>query len=484
MEHRRRPSPKWWARLSLLVAAAAIAFLLAVAGARSLTLLGLGVAGLAATAAALWWTLSHHGLLRVLAATLAALLPLAVLVHYAAVGLLWATLLTLGLWALALLTGRAALSAVGRPGGPQHHEAPPPTTPFLVMNPRSGGGKVGRFRLADRARALGAEVAVLDPAHPQDVAELACRAVADGADLLGVAGGDGTQALVAGVAAQHDVPFMVISAGTRNHFALDLGLDRNDPSTCLDALTDGVELRVDLGFIADRVFVNNASFGVYAEVVQSAEYRDDKVRTILQRLPDLLTHHTGPRLTVRAGDTVIDAPQAVLISNNPYQLGDPAGMGRRPRLDTGVLGVVGVTVDNAAQAAGLLRGRHGRGLTALAADEVVVDADAPETAVGVDGEALLLPTPVTCRIAPGALRVRVPRHRPGVPRARPPMNWRALIRLAVAQQQEEREPPGSVGLRHAASGAMDGLASSAGSRRFGWVTLRSRWSLHVTRSGG
>lgn len=160
-----------------------------------------------------------------------------------------------------------------------------------------------------KARALGAEVAVLDPAHPQDVAELAERAVARGADLLGVAGGDGTQALVASVAARHNLPFVVVSAGTRNHFAMDLGLDRTDPSTCLDALTDGVEVRIDLGLIGERVFVNNASFGVYAAVVQSPAYRDDKVPTILRELPDLLTHQVGPRLTVRAQDVVLEAPK-------------------------------------------------------------------------------------------------------------------------------------------------------------------------------
>ncbi|MFE0251142.1 diacylglycerol/lipid kinase family protein [Streptomyces sp. NPDC059010] len=427
----RAAAQRWAARLALLVAAAAIALLLASAGVRSLTLLVVGVAGLAATAAALWWALSRHGTARALAAALAVLLPLAVLVGYATVGLLWAVLATLALWLLAALIGRAALGAGLAPAAPRQHPAAPPMAPFLIMNPRSGGGKVGRFDLVAKARALGAEVAVLDPAHPQDVAELARGAVARGADLLGVAGGDGTQALVAGVAARHGLPFLVISAGTRNHFAMDLGLDRDDPSTCLDALTDGVELRIDLGLIGERVFVNNASFGVYAAVVQSPAYRDDKVHTILRELPELLTHQVGPRLTVSAGDSVIDAPQGVLISNNPYQLGDAAGLGRRARLDSGVLGVLGVKVDNAAQAAGLLRGGHARGLTLLTESEVVVDSDAPDVPVGVDGEALQLRTPVTCRIAPGALRVRVPRERPGVPEARPRVDWRALGRLAL-----------------------------------------------------
>ena len=156
------------------------------------------------------------------------------------------------------------------------------------MNPRSGGGKVARFDLQQKAEALGAEVALLDRPHT-DVQQLARDALARGADLLGVAGGDGTQALVAQVAAEHDVPFLVISAGTRNHFALDLGLDREDPSRCLDALRDGVEARIDLGEINGRPFVNNASFGAYAEIVDNPAYRDDKRGTTLDALPDLLT---------------------------------------------------------------------------------------------------------------------------------------------------------------------------------------------------
>ncbi|MFE5815250.1 diacylglycerol/lipid kinase family protein [Streptomyces sp. NPDC056479] len=433
-ERPRGAGPRWTARLALIVAAGALVLVLTAAGVNSLGLLVVGLVGLGVTAAALWWTLSRRGLVRALAAVLALLTPGGVLLAYATVGLLWAVLSALALWAVAALIGRAALTSDAGHAEQRIRSTPPPKAPFLIMNPRSGGGKVGRFDLVAKARARGAEVVVLDPAHPQDVEELARRAVAEGADLLGVAGGDGTQALVAGVAAGHGLPFMVISAGTRNHFAMDLGLDRDDPSKCLDALTEGVELRVDLGLIGERVFVNTASFGAYATVVQSPAYRDDKARTILRELPDLLTHHTGPRLSVRAGQVAIEAPQGVLISNNPYQLGDPAGLGRRPRLDSGALGVLGVSVDNAAQAAGLLRGRQARGLTSLAADEVVVDAEASDIPVGVDGEALRLPAPVVCRVMPGALRVRVPRERPGVPVSKQPVDWRALRRLAFARR--------------------------------------------------
>ncbi|WP_329222178.1 diacylglycerol kinase family protein [Streptomyces sp. NBC_01485] len=438
---RVRPAQRWSARLALAAGLAAVVILLLFAGIRSIALLGAGLAGLAVSAASLWWALTLRGIGRLLAFTLAAVAPLAVLVLYAWAELLWVVLVSLGLWALGVSVGGAALSADregsgdsgdGEPAGPPETRTAPPKHPFLIMNPRSGGGKVGKFHLKEKAEALDADVLLLDTAHQQDVVALAEKAVEDGADLLGVAGGDGTQALVAGVAARHGIPFMVISAGTRNHFALDLGLDRDDPSTCLDALADGVELRVDIGFIGERAFVNNASFGTYAAVVQSPAYRDDKVRTVLRTLPDLLTHRRGPRLAVQAADTAIDGPQAVLVSNNPYRMGDLAGLGRREVLDSGALGVLGVNVDNAAQAAELLAGRHAPGLTALTAQEVVIDADEPEIEAGVDGEALTLPTPVRCTIRPRALRVRVPRHRPGAPRTRAPMDWRRLRKLALS----------------------------------------------------
>jgi diacylglycerol kinase family enzyme len=421
---------RWLARLALAAAAAAVLLMLGVAGVKSLAVVAVGVGGLGLTAVGAWWALTRRGVLRLLAIGLAVAAPLAVLVLYILANLALVVLGSLALWAGAVAAGRAALSKDPGLGRMPEYEVPPPKRPFLIMNPRSGGGKVTRFGLRDKAEALGADVALLEGPGTVDVAALARQAVAAGADLLGVAGGDGTQALVAGVAAEHDVPLLVISAGTRNHFALDLGLDRDDPSRCLDALSDGVELRVDLGLIDKRPFVNNTSFGAYAAVVQSPAYRDDKTRTTLDMLPGLLVGRRGPHLRVHMGKLTVDGPAAVLVSNNSYGMGDIAGLGRRARLDGGVLGVIGVKVETAAQAAGLVGGRHSRGLTVLSADEVVVDADVPHIPVGVDGEALSLPTPVRCTVWRGALRVRVPRNRPGVPLAKPPMNWRRLRQLA------------------------------------------------------
>ncbi|MFD3824775.1 diacylglycerol/lipid kinase family protein [Streptomyces sp. NPDC058625] len=433
LSRRAYRAQRWAARAALAAAALAVVIPLVYGGTRGLVVLLCGAVGLAVSAAALWWTLTLRGPLRWVAALVAVCVPAAVITVYAVI-LFWALPLSLALWVLAVWSGRFALRGTGserlreRPG---ERRMPSPRRAVLIMNPRSGGGKVGRYRLREKAERLGARVVLLDPEKENDVTAMAREAVAGGADLLGAAGGDGTQALVAAVAAEHDVPFLVISAGTRNHFALDLGLDRGDPAACLDALTDGVELRVDLGFAGDQPFVNNASFGAYASIVQSPAYRDDKIGTSLELLPDLLTGQQGARLVAHVGDTALDNPQAVLVSNNPYRTDDPFGLGRRERLDTGVLGVLGVKVESAVDAAALLLDPSRGRLTNLTASEVLVEGDRAEIEAGVDGEALLLPAPVRCRIASGALRVRVPRKRPGVAQPPPRLNWRRLRKLAA-----------------------------------------------------
>jgi diacylglycerol kinase family enzyme len=421
---------RWLARSAFVLMLAAVAVLIGFAELGGLAMIVIGVIGAALVVASVYTFLAHHGVLRWIAAAVVVLTPIAILVLFALHRLIWVAVVSIALIVLAAGAGRRALTPAATPAMPAR-EVQPPKRAFLIMNPRSGGGKVAKFGLKEKAEALGAKVALLDGPGVVDVAKLARQAVADGADLLGVAGGDGTQALVAGIAAEHDLPFLVISAGTRNHFAMDLGLDRDNPAACLDALTeDGVEQRIDLGIIGDRTFVNNASFGAYAEIVESPAYRDDKTGTTLQMLPEILSGHRGAKLSATAGHVTITGPQALLVSNNPYEGGDIAGLSRRARLDAGTLGVVAVTVNSALQAATLLRGARGQGLATLTAGEVVVDAEVPEIPVGIDGETVSMPTPVRCTIRPKVLRVRVPKDRPGVPPPRAALDWPALVKLA------------------------------------------------------
>jgi diacylglycerol kinase family enzyme len=433
---------RWLARSAFVLMFAAIAVLIGFAELGGLVMVAVGVVGAFLVVGGVYLFLAHRGVLRWIAAAVVILTPIAILVLFALHNLIWVALVSVALIALASGAGRRALTPAAAGPGMPARAVPPPKRAFLIMNPRSGGGKVAKFSLKEKAEALGAEVALLEGPGIVDVAKLARQAVADGADLLGVAGGDGTQALVAGIAAEHDLPFLVISAGTRNHFAMDLGLDRDNPAACLDALTDdGVEQRIDLGIIGDRTFVNNASFGAYAEIVESPAYRDDKAGTTLQMLPEILSGHRGAKLSATAGEVTITGPQALLVSNGPYELNDIAGLGRRARLDAGTLGVVAVTVNSALQAATLLRGARGQGLTTLSAGKVVVNAQQPEVPVGIDGETVMMPTPVRCTIQPKALRVRVPRDRPGVPPPKAALDWPKLRHLASFRPLPAVSPP-------------------------------------------
>ena len=217
--------------------------------------------------------------------------------------------------------------------------APPPLRPVLFFNPKSGGGKAEKFALAAEARSRGIEPIELGP--PWDLERLVRDAVAGGADALAMAGGDGSQAVVAAIAAELSLPYACVPAGTRNHFALDLGVDRDDVVGALDAFVDGGERRVDLAEVNGRVFVNNVSLGLYADAVQHEGYRDAKLRTILDTVPDVL----GPDATgldlrwTGPGGHEHHSGAAILVSNNRYRLGRAVGSGTRPRIDDGLLGI-------------------------------------------------------------------------------------------------------------------------------------------------
>jgi diacylglycerol kinase family enzyme len=443
--HRGRTTSRarpWLARLSFLLAAAAVAILAIYAGLASFAMLAVGLASVVISVAAAFWFLAGRGVRRWMAFGLLVASPLAVIVVFAFARLLWVAVASGAAWLLSGFSARAALAPDPAESQlPEYPAEPPAAHPFFIMNPRSGSGKVAKFDLKRKAEDLGAKVFLMSAPGPVDVAEVARQAVVDGADLLGVAGGDGTQAVVAAVAAEYGIPFVVVTAGTRNHFALDLGLDRDDPAACLSALDDGVDVRVDLGSAGGRTFVNNASFGAYAEVVQTSAYRDDKVGSTLDLLPDLIHGHRGANLTASADNAVIRAPQAVLVANNLYGTSDVAGLNRRARLDRGELGIIAVKVGSARQAIALLHRSRPTGLMSLTAPAVTIDADTAAIPVGIDGEAVTLPTPVCCSIRRRALRVRLPRNRPGVQPPAAPMDWARLRGLALPSLSKVQRPP-------------------------------------------
>jgi len=442
--------PSLWPRIAAglaLITPVVTSVVAAVALAGDVPIAVLAVVLVLACSAAIWLALTRRGPRRAAGAALATLSAIgliAVLVaNWQGVVVLVVLLLLLAAYGLAAryALGRTGETAVGGVAGALMPVGAAGSA-VLIINLKSGGGKAERFDLADRARGRGIEPVVLQPGD--DLLELADSAIARGAQVIGMAGGDGSQALVATVAARRDIPHVCVPAGTRNHFALDLGLDREDVVGALDAFTDGVERRIDLARVNDRVFVNNASLGVYAKVVQSEAYRDAKLETWTDMLPDLLGPDAEPidlEFTAPDGARCDDAP-LVLVSNNPYRLASLAGAGTRERIDTGRLGVLAARVRSAADVSRLvaleLVGQVGRfpGLISWSTPQFEVRSSGP-VEVGLDGEALVLDPPLHFASLPGALRVRLPKGVGLPPAARAAGlttdNLAALVRVAAGR---------------------------------------------------
>jgi diacylglycerol kinase family enzyme len=402
-----------------IVSAVALAVLLVAITVRNVVSVVVVVAGFALSVAGAWWLVTEHPPRRwigVGGVVVGLGLLVGAVVNAVSSSESPVLRLALAIGLFVVMTGSARLAivqALHDEDAPEQRMGQPPSHPVLICNPWSGGGKVERFGLVERARELGVETVMLD--HGLDLEQLARDAVARGADCLGMAGGDGSQALVASIAVEHDLPFVCVSAGTRNHFALDLRIGRDDPRQSLDAFRDAVERRIDYATANGRFFVNNVSLGVYATIVQEEGYREAKSDVTKALLPELLGNTEQP-FDLQFPDpdgTEVDGAYLVQISNNPYAGGTSLDALQRRRLDTGVLGVIALTGtsgrDAAGVAAALALGQRARSRNwhEFTAETFEVRSRSGSMFAGVDGEALEMPSPLVCRIHPGGLRLLV-----------------------------------------------------------------------------
>lgn len=260
---------------------------------------------------------------------------------------------------------------------------------LLLVNARSGDPSPSPAELCREAERRGIRAHVLR--RGEDVAELARAA---DADAVGIAGGDGSLAPVAAAARERDLPFVCVPFGTRNHFARDLGLDRDDPFAALAAFTDGAERRVDAAEVNGRLFLNNVSLGVYAGVVHRRERhrRRSAAFARLRALAALPRVRHPIRLSLDGAELVA---RLVLVANNGYG-GDLLAADLRERLDEGVLHLY------------VAPGLTPADWEERVAPEFHVGADRPHVRAAIDGEPALLEAPLAFRSLPGALRVLVP----------------------------------------------------------------------------
>ena len=425
-------SRRLWAAGALLLALAALVLAVATAVTRFWDGVSVLICVVLAIWAA-WYGVQRRGAARIVAITIALLFVAGAVLLLVLGGRVLENAIIVLAVAGTLLAARKAFEV--------HVELPRAQRPkraVLFYNPRSGGGKAQRFHLAREARRRGIEPIELRPGD--DLEQLVRDAVFDGADGLAMAGGDGSQAIVAMIAAETGLPYACIPAGTRNHFALDLGVDRDDVVGALDAFVDGGEREVDLAEVNDRVFVNNVSLGLYADAVQRPGYREAKLHTLLDTVPDVLgPDSTPPALNWNSGGAG-ESAAAILISNNPYRLGHALGSGTRPRLDRGELGV---TVLGASSARGDRASRRKLEMRQWTAPVFEIEA-AGAVAAGIDGEAVQLESPLRFKIRPRALRVRVAPSHPGASPSslEPDTPWaafRTLAQFAVGRVPAELE---------------------------------------------
>ncbi len=295
--------------------------------------------------------------------------------------------------------------------------------PVLFVNPKSGGGKATDADIAAIAAGRGIQVRILE--RGDDLTEMAGEAIAEGADAIGVAGGDGSLGYVATATIDAGIPFICIPAGTRNHFARDLGLDRTDIVGALDAF-DGEIRMIDYATVNGRVFLNVASLGLYAETVSDPAYREAKIETARQTLRTVAA--AGERFDLQFSDQGgrhQDSADLIMVSSGRYEIGGaPADMGKRARLDSGHLGILTLVAPDPAAAVEASKLRVPGAMDRRAGwnqwEEMTFGVDSGDPVpMGIDGETVSMDPPLRFEIHAAAFAVAVPEGTPYGPRVSP-----------------------------------------------------------------
>jgi diacylglycerol kinase family enzyme len=264
------------------------------------------------------------------------------------------------------------------------------THPFLLINPRSGGRRPSAEELAAAARERGIEAHLLQPG--EDPRELVLRSHAE---IVGVAGGDGSLAAVAAAALELEAGFVCVPFGTRNHFARDIGLDHREPLAALAAFDAGGERRIDLGRVGDRLFLNNVSIGAYAKLVHRRERHRRRGEALARAKALLAVARRRHRIHFRVDSEELVA-RVLFVGNNRYEL-DAFTLGARPRLDEGELEL--------RTAAGWWPPSSWE---RRSAPRFRIELPGTRVRAAIDGEPALLEPPLELESLHGALRLLVP----------------------------------------------------------------------------
>ena len=290
----------------------------------------------------------------------------------------------------------------------------------VLLNPAAGVTKTGErlARVTELFAAAGADARIVMLPSGAHAADAAREAAAAGACAIVAGGGDGTVSAVASVVAGTNAALGVLPLGTLNHFAKDAGIPMDLEAAVATVLAGHIKA-VDTGEVNGRTFLNNASIGIYPDIVVERERLRQLGRwkwTALA-IATLRILRRYRRLVVRvaAGDGVEHARTAfVFVGNNEYQV-DGLSLGARTRLDGGRLFAYLAPRVHTRELPTLLalalagRARERQALESIEATALhVATPGLRRLRVALDGEVIVMRAPLQFRVRPGALRVIAP----------------------------------------------------------------------------
>ena len=286
-----------------------------------------------------------------------------------------------------------------------------------ILNGASVHAEAARALIARISSELGTQAQVNVTRAGDELVPLAKRAVSEKHARVAAGGGDGTVNAVAGVVAGTDTALGVLPMGTLNHFAKDAGIPLDLEAAVRNFFTGRV-VKVDVGEVNGRVFVNNSGIGVYPHLVREREAQQRRghpkpvafviaVCAVLRRYSRLRV-----RLHLSEAEALARLTPFLFVGNNKYEV---AGLeiGRRLSLTSGRLWACTAPRPARRNLIGMawrtLTGHvSDNELNAIEVEEIWVDAATPRISVSMDGEVSLMAAPLHYRIRPGALGVVLP----------------------------------------------------------------------------
>ena len=287
--------------------------------------------------------------------------------------------------------------------------------PYLIINPKAGNGRAIKANI--KKLAINKNITVIVMKNGENLEFITRKIVNDGADIIGISSGDGSIGVVAKVALEFDIPIVVVPGGTRCHFAKDLGLDPKRIADSLDSFT-GIERRVDIGIINSRIFLNNASFGLYADIISHENYRNNKLKVTRDAIRAMANGIQKPfYLEFSSNSKKYKKAAQVLVGVNAYNTMNILELGQRSCLDGGILQVTAISNLNDDIVRALLKPVSYNKLSRLnkmgmfeqwETKTFRISSKYKQIVVGVDGEKESFNNPVHIKIMPKALRIFVP----------------------------------------------------------------------------